>query len=104
MAWILTNPSYTKLFQTEPQGGGGGGGGRSGPYHRSALRCTNVKFCKVLEIPFMISENKKVSKEIFCVWQLFDNMVLFANNCQNDYEKQVTFQMLPETKNFKVLK
>ena len=25
-------------------------------------------------------------------WQLFDNMVLFANNCQNDYDKQVLFK------------
>ena len=23
---------------------------------------------------------------------MFDNMVLFANNCQNDYEKQVIFK------------
>ena len=33
----------------------------------------------------------KVCKQSFVwlPWQLFDNMVLFANNCQNDYEKQV---------------
>ena len=36
----------------------------------------------------------KVCKKSFAwlPWQLFDNMVLFANNCQNDYEKQVFFK------------
>ena len=36
----------------------------------------------------------KVCKKSFVwlLWQLFDNMVLFANNCQNDYEKQVIFK------------
>ena len=36
----------------------------------------------------------KVCKKSFVwlTWQLFDNMVLFANNCQNDYEKQVIFK------------
>ena len=33
----------------------------------------------------------KVCKKSFVwlPWQLFDSMVLFANNCQNEYEKQV---------------
>ena len=30
-------------------------------------------------------------------------MVLFANKCQNGYEKIINFQMLPETTNKKVL-
>ena len=36
----------------------------------------------------------KVCKKSFVwlPWQPFDNMVLFANNCQNDYEKQVIFK------------
>ena len=36
----------------------------------------------------------KICKKSFVwlPWQLFDNMVLFANNCQNDYEKQVIFK------------
>ena len=36
----------------------------------------------------------KVSKKSFVwlPWQLFDNMVLFAKNCQNVYEKQVIFK------------
>ena len=36
----------------------------------------------------------KVCKKpfVWLPWQLFDNMVLFANNCQNEYEKQVFFK------------
>ena len=36
----------------------------------------------------------KVCKKSFVwlPWQLFDNMVLFANNCQNEYERQVFFK------------
>ena len=41
---------------------------------------------------------------ILLSWQLFDNMVPFANNCQNIYEKQVIFKCPPETTNLKVLK
>ena len=42
----------------------------------------------------------KVSRKYFVwlPWQLFDNMVHFANNCQNVYEK------LTETTNFKASK
>ena len=37
---------------------------------------------------------QKVSKKSFVwlPWQLFDNMVLFANNCQNFHEKHVIFK------------
>ena len=43
----------------------------------------------------------KVCKKSFVwlPWQLFDNMVLFTNNCQNDYEKISNFQMPSETTN-----
>ena len=71
------------------------GGGSSGPPTISlTLDCTNLKFCKVLDIPFKVSENTRFAKKSFVwlPWQLFDNMVLFANNCQNEYEKQVFFK------------
>ena len=57
----------------------------------SALGCTNVKFCKVLKIPFKVSENERLVKKSFVwlPWQLFDYLVLFSNNCQNVYEKLV---------------
>ena len=37
---------------------------------------------------------RKVCKKSFVwlPWQLFDNMVPFANNCQNENEKQVFFK------------
>ena len=89
------SPSYTKLFRTHTlYQGGGGGGGDLDPTISSTLGCTYLKFCKVLEIPFKVSENTKFVKNPLYgyQWQLFDNMVLFANNCQNEYEKQVFFK------------
>ena len=55
------------------------------------LDCINLKLCKVLDIHFKVSENTRFVKKSFVwlPWQLFDNMVLFTNNCQNEYEKQV---------------
>ena len=61
------NPSYTKLFRTHTlyQGGAGGGGVIwTYPTISSTLGCTNVKFCKVLEIPFKISENTRFVKNL----------------------------------------
>ena len=64
------NPSYTKLFRTHTlyQGGGGGGGGHlDPPTISSTLDCTNLKFCKVLDIPFKVSENTRFVKNLkFC--------------------------------------
>ena len=39
---------------------------------------------------------------VWLPWKLFDNLVLFANNCQNDYEKQVIFEcsQTPQIKRF----
>ena len=66
---IDINPSYTKLFWTHTlyQGGGGGGGERRAPGHPTispTLGCTNVKLCKVLEIPFRVSENTRFVKNL----------------------------------------
>ena len=75
---------YTKM--------GGGGKGHLDPL--LSHQHLNIKFCKVLEIPFKISEKTKACKKSFVWlrWQLFDKMMLFTNNCQNDYEKQLTFK------------
>ena len=40
------------------------GGGSSGPPISSTLCCTNLKFCKVLQIPFKISENTRFVKSL----------------------------------------
>ena len=59
------NSSYTKLFRTHTLYQGGGGGGSSGPLTiSSTLGCTNLNFCKVLEIPFKVSENTRFVKNL----------------------------------------
>ena len=90
----IVNPSYSKLFRTHTLYQGGGGGSSGPPIISSAIGCINLKFCKVLEITFKVSGNTRFVKKSFVwlPWQLFDNMVLFANNCQNKYEKQVFFK------------
>ena len=91
---ILLIPSYFgPILYTK-------GGYLDPPTISLTLSCTNVKFCKVLEIPFKVSENKKSVKKPFLwlPWQLFDNMVLFTNNFQNVYEKQVIFKRFQKHK------
>ena len=64
------------------------------PTISSTFSCAIFKFCKILEIPFKVSENKRLVKKSFVwlPWQLFDNMMLFANNCENVYKKLVIFK------------
>ena len=58
---VLFNPSYTKLFRTHTLYKGGGGS--SGPTTiSSTLDCTNLKFSKVLDKPFKVSENTRFVK------------------------------------------
>ena len=89
--------SYTKLFQTHTlyQGGLSLPPPPPPPTISSTRSCTSVKFCRALEIPFKVSESYRVVENLlygWLPWQLFDNMVFFANNCQNVYEKQVIFK------------
>ena len=58
------NPSYTKLFRTHTLYQGGIRTPPPPPTISSTFSCTNVKFCKVLEIPFKVSENKKLAKNL----------------------------------------
>ena len=41
-----------------------------------------MELTDTLELPFKVSENKRLVKNLFLwlPWQLFDNLVLFANN------------------------
>ena len=43
---------------------GGGGGHLDPPTISSTLGCTYLKFCKVLEIPFKVSENTRFVKSL----------------------------------------
>ena len=69
--------------------------GSSGPPHY--LINTWLYKCQILQGIRDILQGLrkyKVCKKSFVwlPWQLFDKMVLFTNNCQNDYEKQVIFK------------
>ena len=57
------NPFYTKLFRTHTLYHGGGGVIWSRTIS-STLDRTNLKFCKVLDIPFKISENTRFVKNL----------------------------------------
>ena len=49
------------------KGVGGGGGHLDPPTISSTLDCTNLKFCKVLDIPFKVLENTRFVKNLkFC--------------------------------------
>ena len=69
------------------------GGGYLDPTTISTtLSCTHGKVCKVLDIPFKVSENKRLAKNL--LYGYHGNCLIrwcFANNCQNVYEKQVIF-------------
>ena len=70
-------------------------GRSSGPPTISSTRdCTNLKFLQGIRYTLQGLRKHKVCKKSFVwlPWQLFDNMVLFANNCQDKYEKQVFFK------------
>ena len=74
------------------------------PTISSTLSRTNVKFCKVLEKPFKVSENKRSVKDLFygyhgnCLITWCFSLTIVQMIMKNRY-----FQMLPETTNFKVL-
>ena len=70
---------------------GGGGGVIWTPTISSTLDCTNLKFCKILDIPFKVSKNTRVVKIFLYGYHgnCLITWVLFANNCQKEYEKQV---------------
>ena len=57
---LVINPSYTKLFRTTLYTKRGASGP---PTISSRLGCTNVEFCKVLEISFKVSENARFVKD-----------------------------------------
>ena len=90
---MLLNPSYAKLFRTHILYQGGRGH-LEPPTISSTLGCTNLKFCKVLEIPFKVSENIRFVKNLWygyhgnCLITCF----FFTNNCPKEYEKQVFFK------------
>ena len=68
---IHFNPSYTKLFWTHTLYQGGVIWTSLTPQTplptiSSTLDCTNLKFCKVLDIPFKVSENTRFVKK-FCM-------------------------------------
>ena len=89
------NLSYTKLFRTHILYQiGSSGPPPPPPTISSTLGCISIKFCKILEMPFKVSENTRFLNKSFVwlPWQLFDNMVRFDSNYQNDYEKQVIFK------------
>ena len=93
----LINPSYTKLFQslTLYQGGEGGGwGGHLDPHYLINTWLYKPQILQGIRDTLQGLRKHKVCKKYFAwlPWQLFDNMVLFANNCQNKHEKQVFFK------------
>ena len=59
---ILTLPLPNLLVPTPfTKGGGGGGGGRADlPAISETVALMNVKFCRVLETPFKVSEMLKL--------------------------------------------
>ena len=54
-----TNAPFTLLIPNYTLYQGGGVWSSGPPTISSTLGCTNVKFCKVLEIPFKVSENTR---------------------------------------------
>ena len=67
------NLSYTKLFRTHTlyQGAGGSPGP---PTIASTLDCINFIFCKVLDIPFKVSENTRFVK--YLLYGYHDNCLI----------------------------
>ena len=88
-------PSYTKLFRTPHFIPRGGGGGHLDPgYYLINTWLYKRQILQGIRDTLQDLRKYKACKKYFVwlPWQLFDNMVLFANNCQNDYEKQVMFK------------
>ena len=91
---------------------GGGGGGRGGKGHldpptiSSTLDCTNLRFCKVLDIiPFQVSENTRSVKNLLygyhanCLITWCFSLIIVKTSMRNRY-----FSNAPKTTNLKVLK
>ena len=84
---------------------GGGGAGIWTPTISLALNYTNVIFCKLSEIPFEVSENKRLVKNL--LYGCHGNYLItlcFSPIIVKMFIKTGNFQMLPETTNFKALK
>ena len=84
-------PSYFGPTLYTKGGGGGGGRGSSGaPTISSTLNCTKPKILQGIRYTLQDLKKHKVCNKSFVwlPWQLFDNMVLFANKCQNEYENR----------------
>ena len=73
---------------------GGGGGGHLDPYYLINTWLYQPQILQGIRYTLQDLRKHKVCKKSFVwlPWQLFDNMVLFANNCQNDFKKQVFFK------------
>ena len=85
------NPSYTKLFRTHTLYQGEGSSGPLLSQQHLVVQTSN--FASIRDTLQGLRKYKVYKKSfVWLLWQLFDNMVLFANNCQNDYEKQVIFE------------
>ena len=86
----FVNPSYTKLFRTHTLY-------QEGviwtPYYLINTWLYKTQILQGIRDTLQGLRKHKVCKKSFAwlPWQLLDNMVLFANNCQNEYEKQVFF-------------
>ena len=84
------NPSYTNLFQTHTLYQGGGGlSGTPTPTISSTLSDPNSKFCRVLEIPFKVSETLNLINNLLFGYHANCSMCIF-NNCPNVSEKQLS--------------
>ena len=88
---IRFNPSYTKLFRTHTLYQGGGGGSSGPPTVSSTLDCTNLKFCKVLDIPFKVSENTRFVKNLLygyhgnCLITRCFSLIIVKTSMKNRY-------------------
>ena len=99
MNWILLSPPplslrprqpqnlerapYTKLFRT--------------PYYLINNWLYKPRVLQGIRDTLQGHRKHKVCKKSFVwlPWQLFDNMVLYTNNCQNEYEEQRYFSNAP---------
>ena len=85
---LKVNPSYTKLFRTHTLYLGGSSGP---PTISSTLHCTNLKFCKVLDIPFNVSENPRFVKNLLhgyhgnCLITWCFSLIIVKTNMKNRY-------------------
>ena len=73
---------------------GGGGGVIWNPYYLINKWLYKPYILQGIRDTLQGLRKHEVCKKSFAwlPWQLFDNIVLFATNCQNEYEKQVFFK------------